>query len=71
MGLLTRFRAWWNKDELENAEQEARLTAEERDVAEEDFEARKDDVAAETYLGRGADYERDEEPPPDETELGR
>jgi hypothetical protein len=71
MGLLERFRAWWNKEELERADEETRMTPLERDVAEEDFEARKDDVAAETYLGRGADYERDEEPPRDETELGR
>ena len=71
MGLLERVRAWWSKDAVERADEETRMNQAERDVAEEDFEARKDDVAAETYLGRGADYERDEEPPPDETELGR
>jgi hypothetical protein len=71
MGLLERLRGWWNKDELERADEESRMTEAERDVAEEDFEARKDDAAADTYLGRGADYERDEEPPPDETDLGR
>ena len=41
------------------------MTAIERDVAEEDYEARKDDVAArEGFLGGGAaDYESDSEPP--------
>jgi hypothetical protein len=72
MALLERLRAWWNKDAVEQAEEEARMAAAERDVAEEDFEARKDDIAAETYLGGGAaDYESDSEPPPDETEPGR
>ncbi len=42
------------------------MTALERDVAEEDYEARKDDVAArEGLLGGGAaDYEGDSERPP-------
>lgn len=41
------------------------MTEAERDVAEEDFEATKDDVATRTYLGGGtADYESDSEPPP-------
>jgi hypothetical protein len=72
MSILKRLRAWWNKDALEGAEEETRMTPAERDVAEEDFEARKDDTAAQTYLGGGeADYERDSEPPPDETEPGR
>lgn len=40
------------------------MTAAERDAAEEDYEARKDDVAARSYLAGGAaDYERDSEPP--------
>jgi hypothetical protein len=65
MALLQRLRSWWNKDALEEAEEEARMTQAERDVAEEDFEARKDDVAAETRFGDStADYERDSEPPP-------
>jgi hypothetical protein len=58
MALLERLRAWWNKDAVEQAE--------------EDSEARTDDIAAQTHLGGGeADYERDSEPPPDETEPGR
>ena len=65
MDLLRRFRAWKNKDALGRAEEETRMTASERDVAEEDYEARKDDVAArtDTLAGGAADYERDSEPP--------
>ena len=41
------------------------MTPAERDVAEEDYEARKDDEAARSGLlsGGTADYERDSEPP--------
>ena len=65
MAFLDRLRAWWNKDALERAEEETRMTQAERDVAEEDYEARKDDVAARSGLlaGGDADYERDSEPP--------
>jgi hypothetical protein len=66
MSILRRIRGWWNKDELERAEEETRMTPAERDVAEEDFEARKDDVATSGgYVGGGAatDFERDSEPP--------
>jgi hypothetical protein len=65
MTLLRRLRAWWNKDALERAEEETRMTEAERDVAEEDYEARKDDVAARSGLlgGGAADYESDSEPP--------
>jgi hypothetical protein len=54
-----------NKDELERADEETHMTPAERDVVEEDFEARKDDVATTGgYLGGAAtDYERDSEPP--------
>jgi hypothetical protein len=65
MGLFRRLSAWWNKDALERAEEETRMTPIERDVAEEDFEALKDDVQArEGLLGGGAaDYESDSERP--------
>ena len=64
MAVLRRLRAWWNKDALERAEEETRMTAAERDAAEEDYEGRKDDVATSSYLAGGAaDYERDSEPP--------
>jgi hypothetical protein len=63
-GLLQKLRGWWSKDALEKAEAETRMTEHERDVAEEDYEARKDDVAAERWEQLGdADYERDSEPP--------
>ena len=65
MAILSRLRAWWNKDELERAEEETHMTEGERDVAEADYEARKDDVATTGgYLGRATgDYESDSEPP--------
>ena len=65
MTLLRRLSAWWNRDSLERAEDETRMTAIERDVAEEDFEARKDDVVARDGLlgGGAADYEGDSERP--------
>ena len=65
MALFRRLRAWWGKDTLETAEEETRMTQAERDVAEEDFEARKDDEQARSGLlgGGAADYERDSEPP--------
>jgi hypothetical protein len=66
VAILSRLRAWWNKDELERADEETHMTQAERDVAEEDYEARKDDVATSGgYLGGGAatDFERDSEPP--------
>jgi hypothetical protein len=65
VALLSRLRAWWNKDELERADEETHMTQAERDVAEEDYEARKDDVATSGgYLGRATgDYESDSEPP--------
>jgi hypothetical protein len=65
VAFLSRLRAWWNKDELERTEEETSMTPAERDVAEEDYEARKDDVATTGgYLGgAGTDYERDSESP--------
>ena len=65
MGIFRRLSAWWNRDALERAEEETRMTPIERDVAEEDYEARKDDeVARDGLLGGGAaDYEADSERP--------
>jgi hypothetical protein len=60
--LLSRLRAWWNKDAIELAEEETRMTESERDVAEEDYEARKQDMRVQSRLGE-ADFERDSEPP--------
>ena len=68
MSWLDRLRAWWNKDAREVAEEEGRMTQAERDVAEEDYEGRKDDVATRSDYpfadGAVADFERDSEPPP-------
>lgn len=64
MSLTDRIRAWWSKDDADVAEEETRMTPAERDVAEEDYEARKDDSELEGhYEGGQADYERDSEPP--------
>jgi hypothetical protein len=65
MALLRRLRTWWNKDELERADEEIGLTEAERDVADEDYQGHKDDVAVRGDLlaGGAADYERDSEPP--------
>ena len=67
MAFLDRIRSWWSKDALEREEQEelAGMSQVDRDAAEEDFEGRKDDVAARSGLlgGGAADYERDSEPP--------
>ncbi|MGH3064094.1 MAG: hypothetical protein ACRDMK_07120 [Gaiellaceae bacterium] len=66
MAFLDRIRSWWSKDALEQEEQEelAGMSQADRDAAEEDFEGRKDDVAARSrLLGGAADYERDSEPP--------
>ena len=65
MAFLRRLRAWWDKDARERAEEETRMTESERDAAEEDYEARKDDVALKSDLlaGGAADYESDSEPP--------
>ena len=65
MSLLQRLRAWWNKDAVELAEEETRMTEAERDAAKEDYEARKDDVAASSgyFAGGVADYESDSETP--------
>jgi hypothetical protein len=61
---LDRIRTWWSKDELERAEEETRMTPAERDVAEEDFEGRKDETFVREHLGtEGVDFERDSEPP--------
>lgn len=58
-GAFQRIRGWWNKDEVARAEEETRMTQAERDIAEEDYEARKDDVATRSGLlgGGAADYE--------------
>ena len=65
-GLVKRLRGWWNKDALVRAEEETRETRHERDVDEEDYEARKEEQAIQSsgLAGGITDYERDSEPPP-------
>ena len=64
MSLIDKIKSWWSKDDLEVADEETRMSESERDVAEEDFEARKDDSQLDGHLEGGqADYERDSEPP--------
>jgi hypothetical protein len=64
MSLLDRVRAWWNKDTLTRADEETRMTAGERDLADEEFEGRKADVQAREYFtGQGVDFEGDSKPP--------
>ena len=65
MGLVHRISAWWNRDAGELAEEETRMTESERDAAQEDYEARKDDVQARggSLADGAADYESDSEPP--------
>jgi hypothetical protein len=67
-GILQKLRSWWSKDATEVAEEEASMTQAERDVAQEDYEARKDDIATRYEAGSGAgagiDFERDSEAPP-------
>jgi hypothetical protein len=66
MSIFSRLRAWWSKDDLETADEETRMTPAERDVAEEDYEARKIDTEIQSgrLAGGQADYERDSESEP-------
>jgi hypothetical protein len=65
MAFLQRLRAWWSKDALERSDEETRMTEAEREVADEDYQGHKDDVAVRGDLlaGGATDYERDSEPP--------
>jgi hypothetical protein len=65
MSVFDKLRAWWRKDDLETAEEETRMTPEERDEAERDYQGMRDDTAVQSgRLGLGAaDYERDSERP--------
>jgi hypothetical protein len=63
VSLLDRIRAWWGKDDLERAEEETRMTEPEREYAEEDYQARKDDVHVEERFGPEPNFESDSERP--------
>jgi hypothetical protein len=66
--MFKKLMAWWNKDRTELSDEEPSMTQAERDVAEEDYESRKDDVVVEHEFaagagGAGVDFERDSERP--------
>jgi hypothetical protein len=64
MRIFKRISSWWNKDEVKSAEGESSMTQAERDVAEQDYESRKDDQSIPgSYVGGGvhSDFERDSE----------
>jgi hypothetical protein len=68
MGIFHRISEWWNRDREEIGDEEAEMTQAERDVAEEDYESRKDDLFVREQWASGAgaggaDFERDSEPP--------
>jgi hypothetical protein len=62
--MLKKLRSWWNKDAEELADEEAGMTTHERDVAQEDYEGKKDDLGGGFYIREPhTDYERDSESP--------
>jgi hypothetical protein len=65
MSVFNKLRGWWGKDARETAEEETRMTPEERAEAERDYQGMRDDTYVEnSRLGLGAaDYERDSERP--------
>ena len=68
MGIFHRISEWWNRDREEIGEEEAEMSQGQRDVAEEDYESRKDDLRAREQWASGAgaggaDFERDSEGP--------
>jgi hypothetical protein len=64
VSFVHRIRAWWNKDKLQHVEEDAQLPEHEREVDEQDFEGKKDDVAVQRYYSPpGTDFEGDSEPP--------
>jgi hypothetical protein len=62
--MLNKLRAWWNKDAKELAEEEADMAPHERDIAQEDYEGKKDDLGGGGYAREPhTDWERDSEKP--------
>ena len=62
--MLNKLRAWWNKDAEELAVEETKMTAHERDIAQEDYEGKKDDLGGGGYVREPpTDWERDSEKP--------
>jgi len=57
-------RAWLSKDKVQRVEEDAQLGEHEREVDEQDYEGKKDDVAVSRYYTPpGTDFESDSEPP--------
>jgi hypothetical protein len=64
VSFVRRIRLWSNRDKLEHVQEDAQMTPLEHEIAEEDFEEKKDDVAVSEYLSPpGVDFESDSEPP--------
>jgi hypothetical protein len=64
VSFVGRIRLWWNRDKLQLVEEDAQLPEHERQVDEQDFEGKMDDVRVQEYYSpRGTDFERDSEPP--------
>jgi hypothetical protein len=66
VGIWEKISSWWNKDDAAKAKAETSMTQAERDVAEQDYESRKDDQSIPgSYIGGGvhSDFERDSERP--------
>jgi hypothetical protein len=63
MSFLDRIRAWWSKDDVERADEETRMTPEQREYAEEDYQAQRDDVHVAERFGPEPDFESDSERP--------
>lgn len=69
MGFMDKVRSWFNKDRLELADEEKGMDEGEREAAEEDVDARREDYATEaggefgTMPPGHADFERDSERP--------
>ena len=68
--IFQRVRSWWSKDDLAEAEEETRMTEREREVVDEGYEGRKDDLEAQrggtgTIPSNelGTDFEADSRPP--------
>ena len=64
MSFVDRMRSWWSKDKIQRVEEDGQLPEHEREVDEQDFEGKKDDVAVSRYYTPpGTDFESDSEPP--------
>jgi hypothetical protein len=70
MGLMDKVKSWWRKDDLAEADEETGMTPHEREVVDEGYEGRKDDLEAQRGAldtipasETGTDFEADSRPP--------